>query len=73
MCSGDAGVDGALLPTATSFGARAEPIAGAVVSLAGKVKVLRDVVHAGAYSVVKHEAQKMPGGEQSLLVGAHLH
>ena len=28
--------------------------------------MLREVVQAGAYSVVKDEAQKMPAGEQSL-------
>lgn len=38
----------------------------AVESLAAEAKVVRDVVQAGAYSVVKGEAENMPAGDQSL-------
>ena len=42
-------------------------------SLAEEVKLLREVVNAGAYSQAKGEAVKMPAGDQSLaeLDGLH--
>ena len=55
-----------LADASTSVSARAEMSEGTVDSLAAEVQMLRELVQAGAYSVVKEEAQKMPAGEQSL-------
>jgi hypothetical protein len=37
-------------------------------SLAAEVRLLREVVQAGAYSEVKNKSEKMPAGERSLAV-----
>lgn len=53
---------------ATAATSVAEMNKDAADSLAAEVRLMREIVQAGAYSTVKNEARRMPAGELSLAV-----